>query len=189
MSSESSLKLTPSQTVGPFFSIALSKADESNPQGSPISNIIVGAGQVINLRGQVLDGNSEPVLDALVEIWHADSAGSYNCPGFSGFARSDTSSHVDGGFQFTSIKPGAASKSDAPYISIVIMMRGLLTHAYTRLYFSDEAEANNTDTVLNQIPENRRATLIAQRQEKGPIPCYQFDVCMQGENETVFFAV
>ena len=68
-------------------------------------------------------------------------------------------------------------------------MRGLLTHVYTRLYFSDELEANQQDSVLNQVPENRRATLIAQRGENKFVPSYHFDIHMQGENETVFFGV
>ena len=189
MSSESSLKLTPSQTVGPFFTIGLSAVEDHNPLGSPIGNTITGAGQEITLCGRILDGNGEPVVDALVEIWQADSNGTYAAEGFIGFARSDTSNNVDSSYSFTTIKPGAVNASDAPYISMIISMRGLLTHTYTRLYFSDEAQTNSNDPVLSQIPEGRRATLLAQRHGDDPIPSYQFDVRMQGDNETVFFAV
>ncbi len=69
-------------------------------------------------------------------------------------------------------------------------MRGMLTHAYTRLYFSDEAEANARDPVLQSVPEERRATLIAQREETpAAAALYRFDIHMQGDEETVFFDV
>ena len=68
-------------------------------------------------------------------------------------------------------------------------MRGLLTHAYTRLYFSDEITENQKDTVLNTVPEERRNTLIAQRHETPEGIVYQWDIVMQGEQETVFFDV
>ena len=66
-------------------------------------------------------------------------------------------------------------------------MRGLLTHAFTRIYFSDEDEANQQDPVLNSIAIERRKTLIAQKvQDSHPVQ-YRFDIYMQGDNETVFF--
>jgi protocatechuate 3,4-dioxygenase, alpha subunit len=68
-------------------------------------------------------------------------------------------------------------------------MRGLLTHAYTRIYFADEAEANASDPVLNSVPEERRATLLAEPTETPAGLVYCFDIHMQGERETVFFDV
>jgi protocatechuate 3,4-dioxygenase alpha subunit len=60
----------------------------------------------------------------------------------------------------------------------------------TRLYFSDEAEANAKDAVLNLIEwEARRATLVAQRDDKGGQVVYRFDIRLQGEGETVFFDI
>ena len=55
-------------------------------------------------------------------------------------------------------------------------MRGMLSHAYTRLYFSDETAANAADPVLQSVPEDRRATLIARRDEASPTPLYRFDI-------------
>jgi protocatechuate 3,4-dioxygenase, alpha subunit len=66
-------------------------------------------------------------------------------------------------------------------------MRGILTHAYTRIYFSDESQANARDPVLGSVPEERRPTLIARRQADGAT--YRFDIRMQGDDETVFFDV
>jgi protocatechuate 3,4-dioxygenase alpha subunit len=64
-------------------------------------------------------------------------------------------------------------------------MRGQLIHSYTRIYFSDEEELNAGDSILNGIPLERRNTIIAQK--KAGI--YEFNIYMQGLNETVFFAI
>ena len=68
-------------------------------------------------------------------------------------------------------------------------MRGMLTHAFTRLYFSDEGVLNATDPVLSNVPEERRSTLIAKHDETLPGKTYRFDIRMQGERETVFFDI
>lgn len=70
-----------------------------------------------------------------------------------------------------------------------MFMRGSLLHLYTRLYFSDEAEVNNNDAVLNAVPADRRQTLVAQRREANGLVFYDFNIHMQGEKETVFFHV
>jgi protocatechuate 3,4-dioxygenase, alpha subunit len=87
------------------------------------------------------------------------------------------------------VKPGAIGDGQAPHINVIVMMRGLLSHAYTRIYFSDEAEANARDPVLASVPEKRRQTLIAERVETPSGVAYRFDIHMQGEEETVFFDV
>ena len=66
-------------------------------------------------------------------------------------------------------------------------MRGLLTQLYTRIYFSDELEANSRDQILTQIPQNRGHSLIAQQQESMEEKIFEFDIYMQGDQETVFF--
>jgi len=70
-----------------------------------------------------------------------------------------------------------------------VTMRGLLVHAFTRIYFSDEAAANAEDAVLKSVPDARRKTLIAQRVEQDGAVLYRFDIHMQGADETVFFDV
>jgi protocatechuate 3,4-dioxygenase alpha subunit len=56
----------------------------------------------------------------------------------------------------------------------------------TRIYFSDE-NANASDAILNLVPEDRRHTLIATRENGGGNAAYRFDFRLQGEDETVFF--
>jgi len=187
------LKQTPSQTIGPFFSFGMVFGGE---------NVLVDErtmGERIILEGRVLDGNGEPVLDALVEIWQPDANGIFNHPAdprsvradpfFSGFGRSETTG--DGRFWFKTIRPGSVPAEDdrqqAPYINAIVFARGMLIHAVTRIYFGDE-EANATDPLLTTVPEPRRQTLVARRgQSADGIARYCFDIVLQGERETVFF--
>ena len=47
--------------------------------------------------------------------------------------------------------------------------------------------ANASDPVLLCVPEHRRATLLAARQQEGTRVVYRFDIVLQGEGETAFF--
>ena len=191
---------TPSQTVGPFFAFGLSA-----PQYGYLHDAIASGdladdsvrGERIEIAGQVLDGAGVPVSDAMVEIWQADSEGRYAHPAdgrpsnqnFRGFGRFGTGTEPGNRFIFRTIKPGPVDAEQAPHITVVVFMRGMLTHAYTRLYFSDEEQANARDAVLKSVPEDRRATLIARRDETSASPLYRFDIHLQGDEETVFFDV
>lgn len=188
------LMQTPSQTVGPFFHYGLFTRDNLN--------ILVNddtKGKRIIIKGQVTDGEGHPVPDAMLEIWQADSQGYYNHsadpnhakadPNFKNFGRADTVNN--GVYTFKTVKPGSvpfdADRSQAPHINVRVFSRGMLIHAYTRLYFGDEVEANQTDPVLNLVPDLRRHTLIALPQETGDLMTYCFNIVLQGEGETVFF--
>ena len=81
MASKFTRGLTPSQTVGPFFTTALTASD-NNTFVSPVDNEVSGVGQKINLHGRVLDGNGDPISDALIEIWQADSQGNLTSSDF-----------------------------------------------------------------------------------------------------------
>ena len=166
---------TPSQTVGPYFSIGLPWED--GPDVVP-----AGTDGEIWLRGHVLDGEREPIPDALIETWQADPDGRYDTPGFRGFGRCPTD--AGGNWAIRTIKPGA-TESQAPHIAVSVFARGLLNRVVTRIYFSDEEPANAADPVLAALDEAARATLIAAREEDG----YRFDVRLQGPDETTFFAV
>ena len=195
-----SCRQTPSQTVGPYFSYALAAKqygyEHTALAGDQLADDLV-PGERIRIVGRVIDGGGEPVNDALVEIWQADSQGRYAHPadgrgsnsGFQGFGRFGTGTDPQNRFLFHTIKPGPVDGEQAPHISVVIFMRGLLSHAYTRLYFSDEAERNARDPVLQAVPEERRHTLIARREETDAATLYHFDIRMQGDEETVFFEV
>ncbi len=188
--------LTSSQTVGPFFSPALLREDaRRNVLTRPETS-----GERIRIEGRVLDGDGLPVPDAMVEIWQANAYGRYNHPtdhgpavldpSFTGFGRSGTSEEQ--GYWFETIKPGPVpfdgTRFQAPHISVTIFARGLLNHLVTRIYFADEP-ANTTDPVLQSIPKDRVATLLATREQSETATLYRFDIVLQGTNETVFFNV
>jgi protocatechuate 3,4-dioxygenase alpha subunit len=174
--------ITPSQTVGPFFHIgtsALVRPDIAGPD-TP--------GERVVLRGRVLDGDGAPVDDALIEIWQADAEGRYaETPGgFHGFGRVATDD--DGAFRFTTVKPGRVpgpgGRLQAPHLAVNVFMRGLLKHLVTRIYFPDEP-ANAEDPILQNVPAERRATLVARPGTKaGEL---EWNVILQGPDETVFF--
>jgi len=185
----SSTKQTPSQTVGPYFALGMTPSQYNYPGHSKVSNVIRASGKAIKITGNVYDGNADNIDDGLIEIWQADSNGCFDTEDFVGFARSSTGTSAGGGFLFETIKPGSAGPGQAPYLSVIVFMRGLLVPAFTRLYFADEAEANQEDIVLQQLPAARVPTLLAQP-VAGTDSCqYQFDIRMQGDRETIFFDI
>ena len=189
-------KQTPSQTVGPFFAYCLTPDQYGYRLKSivhPYTTDDKTIGQRIRIVGRVLDGNGDSIIDAVIEIWQADGQGRYPGPskntGFKGFGRVGTGHDPENRFIFDTIKPGASEDSQAPHLNVIIFMRGLLSHVYTRIYFSDEFEANANDHVLNSVEEERRETLVARRHETPQGILYNFDIHMQGDHETVFFDV
>jgi protocatechuate 3,4-dioxygenase alpha subunit len=188
------LKQTPSQTAGPFFHYMLTPEQSHYPYrglAGPATADPTVPGQRIRLVGKVTDGQGQPMADALIELWQADSLGRYAHPSdprssnasFRGFGRCATD--ANGHYAFDTIKPGAIGDGQAPHVTFIIFTRGGQNHLYTRLYFADEAEANARDPVLKSVPAERRDTLIAAKVDGG----YRLDIRVQGEGETVFFDV
>jgi len=191
------LKQTPSQTVGPYFAYGLTPTQYGYDLKSLFTPVLAqphAQGEHIRITGQVFDGAGQSVLDALVEISQPDASGrpvtsvaDAQAKGFTGFGRCGTGTLADHHFAFDTVKPGAAAAGQAPFINVCVTMRGLLVHTFSRIYFDDEAAANSQDAVLNSVPAERRATLIARREMTGAGPVYRFDIHMQGDKETVFF--
>ena len=190
---------TPSQTVGPYFAYGLTAAQYGYDFDQPFDAVVAldnASGERIRLEGRVLDGDGNPIGDALVEISQPDGEGRYpqtpeeaRAMGFRAFGRVGTGTAEGNRFVFHTVKPGAQAPGEAPHINVIVLMRGLLLHAFTRVYFSDEAEANAKDAVLQSVPAERRHTLIAERVEQGGAVTYRFDIRMQGTDETAFFDV
>jgi protocatechuate 3,4-dioxygenase alpha subunit len=157
------LPRTPSQTVGPFYAIGLCRRPDSElvPPSDPAA---------LRLHGRLLDGEGAPI-DGMVEVWDGERWG-----------RSGTD--AEGVFQFSVAKP-APRDGEAPRLDVIVFARGLLKHQFTRVYFPDEAEANGADPVLAQLQEEDRSVLVAVP-EDGAL---RFDIRMQGDGATVFFAV
>jgi protocatechuate 3,4-dioxygenase alpha subunit len=193
------IRRTPSQTIGPFFAYTLVAEQYGYDYNSIVNGFLLDQdeeGERIIITGNILDGEGNTVHDALVELWQADGQGMYcSLPinkkndGFTGFGRLGTGTHATHRFSFITIKPGAVNKQQAPHINVILFLRGSLLPLYTRIYFSDEEEANNNDELLNAVEPGRRQTLIARHIKKRETPEYVFNIHLQGANETVFFKV
>jgi protocatechuate 3,4-dioxygenase alpha subunit len=175
-----------SQTVGPFFRIGLEYLVELAPK------LGVDAPQQIEIRGRVLDGDGAPVPDAMLEFWSAGTAAiatDQNADGLpAGFRRVATA--ADGSFSAAVVRPTAVPLGDgrmqAPHMLVLVFARGLLRNLISRVYLGDEL-ANASDAVLSAVPAERRGTMIA-RCEAGKKNSYEWNVILQGRDETVFFA-
>jgi protocatechuate 3,4-dioxygenase, alpha subunit len=190
------LKQTPSQTVGPYFAYGLCPQQYDFDFKSLFTPVLAdreAAGEHITLVGQVFDGDGKVVGDAMLEVSQVDAQGRFpasraeiEASGFRGFARVGTGTDPQLRFVVETVKPGRANPDEAPHLNVIVTMRGMLLHTFTRIYFDDEAEANQHDPVLATVPAERRGTLIAKR-DAGSGNVYRFDIHMQGDNETVFF--
>jgi protocatechuate 3,4-dioxygenase, alpha subunit len=154
------LPATPSQTVGPFYSIGICRRAENEP---------VPGG--VRLSGRLLDGDGAPIPDGVVEIWSATARTWGRC-----------GTDAEGSFAFSIAKPPPAA-GEAPRLDVLVFARGLLRHQLTRVYFPDEPEANAADPVLSSLEPDDRPTLVATTDGDG----LRFDIRMQGDSQTVFF--
>lgn len=194
---ETNFGQTPSQTLGPYFAYGLTAAQYRYDYSQAFDSVLAldGArGERIRLEGRVFDGDGAAVFDAMVEISQPDGTGAYPLSeqdahdrGFRAFGRCGTGTDDQRRYHFATVKPGPEEAGHAPHINVIVTMRGLLLHAFTRVYFSDDAGANAADPVLASVPEARRHTLVARRTERGGEVVYLFDIHMQGAAETVFF--
>ena len=111
---------TPSQTIGPFFAVALPWPDGPRVVGEATPG-------AIRIEGRVLDGIAGPVPDALVETWQRTPGG------IRGFGRCATD--ADGRWTIVTLKPEASPKGgaggadsrlpEAPHIALSVFARGL----------------------------------------------------------------
>ena len=187
-----SLQTTSSQTIGPYLDIGLTWLVTDDLTGPGI------AGEVFTIEGSVIDADGNPVNDAVIEFWQANSQGRYAHPEdrqaklvepeFRGFARVMTDE--SGRYRLKTIKPGRVpgpeSTLQAPHLNVTLMARGLLKQLITRMYFPANA-ANAEDAVLQRVPPARRDTLIAQA-AAGEASALTWNIVLQGHDETVFFA-
>jgi protocatechuate 3,4-dioxygenase beta subunit len=174
-------KLIPSgeATIGPFFPpryVDEGANDLTQLQGK------TAKGEIIEIRGRVMQQGGQPLENLIVEIWQADAQGIYRHPAdprhaqadpnFLGWGRSATGK--DGSYVFKTIRPGAP-EGRQPHINFMFMFSGLMRILRTTMFFEE-----GNDPVLNIVPASRRKLLILKNN--------LFDVRLRGENETPFFS-
>jgi protocatechuate 3,4-dioxygenase alpha subunit len=184
MTPEKILPPTPGQTVGPFFAFGISYPHMHEVVHPHSPGAIV-------LEGTVYDGAGQPIPDAVVEVWGADSdgaisrsRGSLRRDGhtFTGFGRADTDD--DGHYEFWTRNPGSID-GKAPFFAVIVFARGLPDKLHTRIYLPDDESALAADPLLQSLDADERVTLIATRTPDGGL---RHDIRLQGEKETVFLA-
>ena len=155
------MKQTPSQTVGPFYSIGMTH----RPMNSLVTDQTPG--QRIHIEGQVIDGDGTPVPDAMVEIWQANAAGRYRHPvdqhnapldpNFTGAGRCMTNDK--GEYRFLTIKPGAypwlnhANAWRPAHIHLSLFGPSFVTRLITQFFFPGDPLLE-MDPILTSIPIN-----------------------------------
>ena len=160
-------ELTPSLSVGPFFSMGLC--------ARPLHELVpAGADGAIAIAGRVLDGDGRPVPDAVVEAW--DSSGGR-------WGRSGTD--AQGAYRLVSGRPRRGRSPESPHLALLVFARGLLKPVLTRMYLPDEEQANAADPVLAALGPEERATLVAHPDGDG----LRFDIRLQGDGQTTFFVL
>jgi len=189
---------TPYCTIGPFFLKPL--IDDCDDLTRV--NGATARGQHILLVGRMVEDGGKPVLNSIVEIWQADSAGVFRHPldprfaqadpGFFGWGRARTD--ADGRYQFRTVLPGASREENGmprcPHINVMVLAIGVTRRLVTTAFFSD-APDSVSDPVLSCVTDAAaRRRLFAVRDAKldaGTVPAYRFDIVLHGENETPFF--
>ena len=167
----------PSQTIGPFFHEGLRWND-----GGRVG--FAEKGERVVIVGRVADGAGQPVGDAMVETWQLSPLGSTPAPATgaakpNGMGRVETA--ADGTFRIETLMPGG----EAPHLEVTFFARGLLRGLRTRVYLAPEERVRADPALAAMAGSPRLKTLVATPAGKGE---YHWEVRLQGEGETVFFA-
>ena len=163
---------TPAATEGPFYPTKSMRYADIDNDLVKISNVVKQAGgEVLNLRGRVLDTKNKPIKDARVEIWQCDANGHYLHTGdnnavppdkaFQGFGHTITNS--DGVYTFRTIKP-VSYPGRTPHIHVKAFANG---RELTTQFYIDEYPENNYDFLFNRMTlEQQEAVSMRLKQGK-----------------------
>jgi protocatechuate 3,4-dioxygenase beta subunit len=147
------LALTVAETEGPYF-----KA------GSPeTTNLLQDGmqGQVITVTGQVLDQNGQPVANALLDFWQANSSGAYDNSGYT--LRGHQYTDANGNYTLTTVVPGLyPGRTEHIHVKLEAPNGPMLT---TQLFFPGVAQ-NARDgifdpSLLMSVADNGDGSLSA----------------------------
>ena len=161
--------LTPPQTTGPFYpgeSLFHTDSDLTTIPGHAAR----AQGQIIYVRGKVVDQHCRPVKGANVEVWQACASGKYNNqndpntapldPHFKYWAEAFTDDK--GEYYFKTIIPGAYPAGPEwmrpPHIHFKVSCLGY-KELVTQMYFKGDS-LNDRDLVFQEIPLGERDSVV-----------------------------
>lgn len=185
--SANDLAKTPKQVEGPFYPKVAQKDkdfDLTKIEGQEGT----AKGKVVTILGAILNTDGTPIEDATVDLWQANASGRYRHPGDTNEAPLDPNfqgwaivpSGKNGEFKFKTVVPGSypASKdwSRPPHIHFKVSKLGYV-ELITQMYFPGE-KLNDTDKLLQRVPETDRASLIA-KHIPGEVDTYEFKIVLE----------
>jgi protocatechuate 3,4-dioxygenase beta subunit len=165
------LAITPPQILGPFYPMS-ERSDLATDLARSGGGAAEAEGQLIHVRGRVLNSQGMPVSHARLDVWQANAAGKYRHPSdtnpapldpnFKGFARLITD--ASGRYNFRTIKPGGypTAEGDMRPPHIHFDVAGRFDRLITQLYFAGEVE-NQTDRWLNAAPHPERLIITLEK--------------------------
>jgi protocatechuate 3,4-dioxygenase beta subunit len=185
--------------TGPVFG-----ADDVKPGESDLTNQHDGdpLGERIVVSGRLVDENSKPLANALIEMWQCNSAGRYRHavddhdapldPNFTGWGRVLTD--AQGNYRFLTIKPGAYPWRNhynawrPSHLHFSIFGIGLVQRLVTQMYFPGDPLLPY-DPMYNSVPDPKaRDRLVSHFDWERTIPdialAYRFDIVLRGRDET-----
>lgn len=201
--SQISLQQSPSELTGPVFGhhdIGINDHDlikNYSQTGDPI-------GERIIVHGRVLDENSKPVPNTMIEIWQANAGGRYRHkkdtylapidPNFGGCGR--TLSDENGYYFFRTVKPGAypwrnmVNNWRPAHIHVSVFGSGFCQRLITQLYFEGDPLIPICPIVQTIPDEDAVDQLTAKLDLNSTIPldtiAYKFDIVLRGRRSTLF---
>jgi len=193
------LPQTLTELTGPVFG-----TDDVNPGDSDLTNQHKGQplGERIVVSGRLLDENSKPIANALIEMWQCNASGRYRHvvddhdapldPNFTGWGRVLTD--AQGNYRFLTIKPGAYPWRNhynawrPAHLHFSLFGLGLAQRLVTQMYFPGDPLLAY-DPMYNSVPDEKaRARLISQFDWERTIPdialAFRFDIVLRGREDT-----
>ena len=190
---------TLSEVTAPVFGY-----DEVKPGDADLTRQHKGEplGERIVVSGRVLDENSKPVPNILVEIWQANAAGRYNHrvdqhdapldPNFTGAGRFLTDK--EGRYRFMTIRPGEYPWRNhynawrPAHIHFSLFGQGIVQRLVTQMYFPGDPLLDYDPMFTCVADEKARNGLISAFDWENTVPeyalAYRFDIVLRGRDET-----
>lgn len=198
-----SMQTTASEITGPTFGTSdIDPLDNDlirnfAQTGDPI-------GERIILHGRVLDEDSRPVPNTLVEIWQANAGGRYRHkmdqylapidPNFGGCGR--TLTDTEGYYRFRTIKPGAypwrnwVNSWRPAHIHLSVFGDAFAQRMITQMYFEGDPLIAKCPIVQSVPSTEAIESLVASLDLNSSVPldclAYRFDITLRGRQSTYF---
>ena len=198
-----SCEASPEQVMGPFYPIHeqedkdvnLTRIKGINPTQT-FDPEAIADGEIIYVKGQVLNQRCEPIFGATVEIWQTNSKGKYMHerdfnpapldPNFQGWGKAITDK--EGSYAFRTIKPAPypldaldpeLNEKRTPHIHFKVTRQGF-HELITQMYFANEP-LNQTDILTQMLsPEElSRVTIAPQTLPEKQIDVFEFDLVLK----------